>query len=627
MDYNELERERGITILAKCTTIDYNGFRINLVDTPGHADFGGEVERAMALVDGMILVVDGTEGPMVQTKVVLGLGLKRAFTPIVVFNKLDRETARLDAVDSEVLDLFASLGAKDDQLAYPSIYASAKKNWASRDPGKKEPGMHALFQAIIEHIPPPPNPKTTLSTTDYNVERQPFGMLIAGFDKSGHLGRACFGRVASGVVRLGDTCKVFNQTNPAIEHPRINQMFIRKGSSKILITEAIAGDICSVVGPSTATSLNDTIGSRDLPEPLEPFSVQPPTVSMLFGINDGPLKGTEGKPLTARSLHDRIAQEVAGNPSMSVRKVTTSASLINGRTGEEGQKEVFEVMGRGEMQLCILAENMRREGWELSVSMPTVLVQKRLTAEGQWIEVEPIVEVVLEAPSQYTGFILDSMSNGGRNASMTSQSDLPGKNGGEAVRFSFELPMRFFIGYGGEFRSGTRGEGILSFEVIDHRPLGSNNNCSNSNPFTGNKRGPVMISTTSGTCTKYALSELEDKGTLFVQPGDPVYEGMIIGEVSCAASTASGRAPTPDLEVNPCRLKEQSNYRAASKDDFTRLREARAFALEDLIAFAQEDELVELTPKSMRLRKKELSSIERKRQAKHLRNKQQPQAS
>ena len=552
MDYNQLERERGITILAKCTSLDHQGYRINIVDTPGHADFGGEVERALALVDGIVLVVDATEGPMVQTRAILSMALARGLRPIVVFNKLDRATHRCDEVDTEVFDLFTTLNATDEQLSYPTIFASAKEGWATADRGLgTRRDMHDLVQTIISHVPPPV------------IGEGPFAMLVNALDQSPFLGQSFLGKVASGMVRVGDTVKVLGGDGVIEEAARVNQLFIRRGAVAEEIQEGHAGDILTLNGPSKA-AINTTICARDRTTPLEPFSVNPPTVSIMFYLNDSPLKGTEGKSLTSRLLHDRISTEASGNLSLQVK--TTSRA------------DCFEVLGRGEMQLGVLAENIRREGYELAIGRPKVLF--KTTPEGGVLE--PMAELTVDCPTEFMGVVIEGLSR--RRAELLRTLDY-GEEG--KTRIIFDAPIRGLIGYSAEFKNVTHGGGVMTYAFTGYSP--------HHGAIDGTGRKGSLISMASGQATRHALAELEPRGTLFIKPGDLVYEGMVVGESSRAM----------DMHVNPCRMKETSNFRTVLKDDSTRLKPFRSLTLEDMIAYMSDDELIEITPKAIRLRKRE----------------------
>lgn len=556
MDYNVLERERGITILAKCTSIEYRQHRVNIVDTPGHSDFGGEVERALALVDGIVLVVDATEGPMVQTKNVLGLSLRHGLRPIVVFNKLDRPTQRCDEVDSEVFDLFASFNATDEQLGYPTIFASAKEGWAARrKDGERTKGMVDLLECILKHVPPP----------KVDTGQQTFSMLVNGLDQSPFLGTAYFGKVASGTVRLGDAIKVLSSDN-AVEESRVNQLFFRKGAQLVDVQEAVAGDIISLNGPTKAM-INHTICHREHTQCLVPFSINPPTVSMFFYLNDSPLKGTEGKAMTNRLLHDRVLAEANGNLSLQVKPTPSS--------------DCFEVLGRGEMQLGVLAENIRREGFEIAISRPKVLCR---TEKGRLME--PVAELTIDCPPEFMGVVIEKLSR--RKAELVRNSDVDDK-----IRLVFTCPFRGLIGYSAEFKNDTHGTGLMAYSFHEYQE--------HKGAIESSRKGS-LISMANGICSRHALSDLDARGTLFVVPGTQVYEGMVIGESSRSM----------DIEVNPCRTKELSNYRTVLKDEVTRLKGSRQLSLEDMIAYMGDDELIEITPKTIRLRKRDLRASDRK---------------
>lgn len=568
LDSNALERERGITILSKCTAIDYQGHRINIVDTPGHADFGGEVERALSMVDGVILVVDATEGPMAQTKFVLSKALKKQLKPIVVFNKVDRPTSRCDEVDSELLDLFSSLGASDDQLDYPIIYASARDGWAlPRPPAKGEapaPDMSCLFTEIISRVPAP---SATVNG--------PFSLLVNSIEKNQYLGRCYLGKVASGRIALGDRLKVLSSYTDARslepEQGKVTKIFIKRGLAEVELPEAQAGDIVLLAGVAGARP-NDTICSPELEAALPVIDIDPPTVSMFFQVNTSPLSGSEGKALTSQGLNTRIQAECENNIAIRVKATANP--------------DVFEVSGRGEMQMGILIETIRREGYELAVSPPRVVFRR----DGAGELLEPFEEVVIDCNTEYIGTVIEKLSK--RKAELLKMAEVDGKS-----RLIFKCPMRGLIGYSSEFRNDTHGTGVL------------NHSFSGYEAYCGDletARKGCLISMADGQATAYAISDLESRGQLFITPGTKIYSGMIIGE----------SARDLDMEVNPCRAKILTNMRTTQKEDFVRLTEPRLMSLEESIAYVADDEIIEITPKSIRLRKAELNSSLRKHKSK-----------
>jgi len=559
MDSNDLERERGITILAKCTSVVWHGTRINIVDTPGHADFGGEVERIMNMVDGVVVLVDAAEGPMPQTKFVVAKALKAGLKPIVIVNKVDRPDARPHQVHDEVFDLFAALDATDEQLDFPTLFASSRQGWASEQPDGPRESMAPLFDLILSYVPPP------------KVERDaPFSMLVSLLEGDQFLGRVLTGRIHSGAVRANTTIKALDRTGGQVELTRITKLLAFRGLERVAVDEAEAGDIVAIAGFPVAT-VADTLCDPAVGEPIQAIPVDPPTLAMNFSVNDSPLAGTEGDKVTSRVIRARLLREAEGNVAI---KVTESAD-----------KDSFEVAGRGELQLGVVIETMRREGYELSVGRPRVLM-KTDPQTGQ--RLEPLEDVLVDVDEAYTGIVVEKLAQ--RKAEMKDMRP----SGGGKIRLTFTVPSRGLIGYHGDFLTDTRGTGIMNRNFAGYGPWRG--------PIAGRNKG-VLISTGSGESVTYALWYLEERGALFIDPGVKVYQGMIIGENS----------RDNDLEVNPLREKQLTNIRTTSKDEAMRLTPPRKMSLEQAIAYVAEDELVEVTPKSIRLRKAILDPHQRKR--------------
>lgn len=563
MDSNDLEKERGITILAKCTSVEWNGTRINIVDTPGHADFGGEVERILSMVDGVILLVDAAEGPMPQTKFVTGKALALGLRPIVVVNKIDRSDARAAEVLDECFELFLNLGASDEQLDFPILYASGRNGYASPDIETRSGDLTPLFETIVGHVPAP------------KVEEDaPFTMLVTLLDRDNFLGRILTGRVATGTVRVNQPIHALDAAGNVIEAGRASKLFSFQGLERVPVEQASAGDIISLAGLAVATVAN-TIAETGVTTPIAAQPIDPPTLAMRFAVNDSPFAGREGDKVTSRMIRDRLMREAESNVAI--------------RVTESADKDSFEVAGRGELQLGVLIETMRREGFELGISRPRVL----FGTDESGARTEPYETVVIDVDDEYSGTVIEKMNL--RKAELTDMRP----SGGGKTRVTFSAPSRGLIGYHGEFLSDTRGTGIMNrlFEkygpykgVIEGRPNG------------------VLISMGTGEAVAYALNALEDRGVLFVQPGEPLYEGMVIGE----------NAKPDDLEVNPLKSKQLTNFRASGKDDAIRLTPPRRATLEQAIAYIDDDEMVEVTPKSIRIRKIHLDPHERKRHKKKL---------
>ncbi len=558
MDSNDLERERGITIFAKCTSVEWNGTRINIVDTPGHADFGGEVERILSMVDGVILLVDSAEGPLPQTKFVLSKALKLGLRPIVVINKIDRADARPDEVHNEIFDLFDNLGATDEQLDFPTLFASGREGWAVNDLADERKDIVPLFNKIIEHVPAP--------KCDVNG---PFKMLVTTLEADPFLGRILTGRIVSGKVKTNQMIKALTREGKPVETARASKIIAFRGLKRQPIEEGVAGDIVSIAGLTDAT-VSDTLCEASVNDPLHAEPIDPPTLAMTFSINTSPLAGTEGDKVTSRMIWDRLCKEAEGNIALRVSRTDTT--------------DAFEVAGRGELQLGVLIETMRREGYELSVSRPRVVFKE--DAAGN--KLEPMEEVVIDVDDDYTGVVVEKMSM--RKAELTEM--LP--SGGNKTRLTFIAPSRGLIGYYGEFLTDTCGTGVMNRLFHSYAPY--------KGQITGRRNG-VLISTEQGKAVPYALWNIQERGPLFIPAGDMVYAGMIIG----------ANAKPGDIEVNPIKGKKLTNMRAAGKDDNVLLYPPRILPLEVALSYIEDDELVEVTPKNIRLRKKYLDSNERRK--------------
>lgn len=557
MDSNDQERERGITILAKCTSVEWNGERINVVDTPGHADFGGEVERILSMVDGALLLVDASEGPMPQTKFVLMKALERGLRPIVVINKVDKPDADTDRVANEVFDLFAALDATEEQLDFPIIYASGKNGWAAETLDAPRENMDALFRCVLAHVPEPEADKDA-----------PFAMLATTLESDPFLGRILTGRIASGRIKVGDTVVGRSRKGNEIERARLTKLLAFRGLKREPIESAEAGDIVAIAG-MTKTTVADTVCDPSVKEGLPARPISPPTMSITMGVNDSPLAGKDGDKLTSRMIADRLFREAEGNVAI---KVT-----------ESEDKDSFEVAGRGELQLGVLIETLRREGFELTIGPPRVLYREE---DGQ--RLEPIEEVVIDVDEEFSGIVVEKL--GLRKAEMTDMRP----SGGAKTRIIFLAPSRGLIGYQPEFLSDTRGTGIMSRLFHGYAPF--------KGPIPGRREG-VLISAEQGKAVPYALWNLEERGPLFIDSGVDVYSGMIIGEHN------KGN----DLEVNPLKSKQLTNFRASGKDEAVRLTTPIRMTLERALAYIEEDERVEVTPKTIRLRKAILDPNERKK--------------
>jgi GTP-binding protein len=559
MDSNDLERERGITILAKCTSVVWKDVRLNIVDTPGHADFGGEVERIMSMVDGCVVLVDAAEGPMPQTKFVTMKALAAGLRPIVVINKVDRPDARATDVHNEVFDLFSILGATEEQLDFPTLFASGRSGWAATTLDAPRVDLAPLFDLIIDYVPPP---KRDLDA--------PFSMLVTMLDADPYLGRVLTGRVHTGRAKVNMPIKAMTRDGALIEDARATKLLAFRGLERVAVEEVEAGDLIAIAGLTKAT-VADTLCDPSVATPIPATPIDPPTLSMTFSINDSPLAGREGSKVQSRVIRERLLREVEGNVAIRVQ-MTADA-------------DAFEVSGRGELQLGVLVETMRREGFELSISRPRVIF-KSDPQTGQ--RLEPIEEALVDVDDAYVGVVVEKISQ--RKGELVDMRP----SGGGKTRVVFHVPTRGLIGYHGEFLTDTRGTGIMSRIFHGYAPWKGS--------IEGRRNG-VLISNGDGDAVTYALWYLEERGWLMIEAGTRVYAGMIIGEHS----------RENDLEVNPLRAKQLTNFRASGKDDAVKLTPARILTLEQAIAYIGDDELVEVTPKSIRLRKRLLDTHERKK--------------
>ncbi|MGN6312061.1 MAG: translational GTPase TypA [Xanthobacteraceae bacterium] len=557
MDSNDLERERGITILAKCTSVQWGDTQINIVDTPGHADFGGEVERILSMVDGVIVLVDAAEGPMPQTKFVVGKALKLGLKPIVAINKVDRPDGRATEVLNEVFDLFAALDATDEQLDFPILYGSGKNGWMGVSPEDNGNGMKPLFELVLKHVAPPV------------VEEGPFRLLGTILEANPYLGRIITGRIASGTVKPNQSVKVLSRDGKTVETGRISKILAFRGLERVPLDIAEAGDIVAIAGLTKGT-VADTFCDPAVEAPIQAQAIDPPTVSMSFIVNNSPLAGTEGDKVTSRMIRDRLLREAEGNVAL--------------RVVEAADKDSMEVSGRGELQLAILIETMRREGFELSVSRPRVVLTK--DDNGQLLE--PVEEVVIDVDEEFSGVVVQKMSE--RKAEMIEMRP----SGGNRLRLVFYAPTRGLIGYQGELMTDTKGTAIMNRLFHDYLPF--------KGEIAGRRNG-VLISNDQGEAVAYAMFKLEDRGPMMIEPGWKVYKGMIVGE----------HTRDNDLEINVLKGKQLTNIRTTSKDEAVRLTPPIRMTLEKALAYIEDDELVEITPKSIRLRKKHLDPNERKR--------------
>jgi GTP-binding protein len=558
MDSNDLEKERGITILAKATSVVWKDTRINIVDTPGHADFGGEVERILNMVDGAIVLVDAAEGPLPQTKFVVGKALKMGLKPIVAINKVDRPDARATQVVNEVFDLFAALDATDEQLDFPILYGSAKEGWmAESEEGPKDQGMTPLFDLVLRHVPEP------------KIEEGPFRMLGTIMEANPYLGRIITGRITSGSVKPNQTVKVLDRSGKVVEDGRVSKVLAFRGLERTPVEEVEAGDIVAIAGLPDAMVAH-TICAPEVETPIAAQPIDPPTLAMTFRVNDSPLAGTEGSKVTSRMIRDRLLREAEGNVAL--------------RVSESDEKDSMEVAGRGELQLGILIETMRREGFELSVSRPKVVFRRSESGDVE----EPIEEVVIDVDEEHSGVVVQKMSE--RKADLLEMKP----SGGNRLRLVFHAPTRGLIGYQGELLTDTRGTAIMNRLFHSYAPF--------KGEVQGRRNG-VLISNEQGESVAYAMWKLEDRGPMMIEPGWKVYRGMIVGE----------HTRDNDLEINVLKGKQLTNIRTTSKDEAVRLTPPIRMTLEKALAYIQDDELVEVTPKSIRLRKKLLDPNDRKR--------------
>ncbi|MCM3759299.1 translational GTPase TypA [Alkalihalobacillus oceani] len=560
MDSNDLEKERGITILAKNTAIHYGDKRINIMDTPGHADFGGEVERIMKMVDGVLLVVDAYEGCMPQTRFVLKKALEQKLTPIVVVNKIDRDFARPTEVVDEVIDLFIDLGAEEDQLDFPVVYASAINGTASKDPEKQDEDMSSLFEMIIDAIPAP------VDNSD-----EPLQFQVTMLDYNDYVGRIGIGRVFRGTIKVGQQVALM-KLDGSVKQYRVTKIFGFLGLKRIEIEEAKAGDLIAVSGMEEI-NVGETVCPVDQQEALPILRIDEPTLQMTFLVNNSPFAGREGKFVTSRKLEERLKSELETDVSLRVENTDSP--------------DVWIVSGRGELHLSILIENMRRQGYELQVSKPEVIIR-----EIDGVKSEPMERVQIDVPEEYTGSVMESL--GERKGEMLNMTN----NGGGQVRLEFLVPARGLIGYTTEFLSQTRGYGIINHSFDSYAPITPGQ--------VGGRRQGVLVSMETGKATQYGIMQVEDRGTIFVEPGTEIYEGQIVGE----------HTRDNDLSVNITKMKQQTNVRSATKENTVTMKKPRIMTLEEALEYLNEDEFCELTPQSIRLRKKILNKSEREREEK-----------
>ena len=563
MDSNDLERERGITIFAKPTSVEWKGTRINIVDTPGHADFGGEVERILSMVDGVVLLVDAAEGPMPQTKFVTSKALKLGLRPIVVVNKVDKSDAEPDRALNECFDLFANLDATDDQLDFPTMYASGRNGWADMELDGKRDGLDALFDLILEHVPSP----AQITETD-----KPFTMLATTLGGDPFLGRLLTGRVETGTLKAGQTIKAMSRDGTLIENFRCTKILGFRGLEQTAIEIAEAGDIVSIAGMTKAT-VADTLADASINDAIEAQPIDPPTITVTFGINDSPLAGRDGKKVQSRVIRDRLMKEAESNVAVKISDTPGG--------------DAFEVAGRGELQMGVLIENMRREGFELSISRPQVLFQ-----EIDGIRMEPIEEATIDVDDEYSGAVIEKIT-GVRKGELVEMKPA----GAGKTRIVAHVPSRGLIGYHGEFLTDTRGTGVMNRVFHAWAP--------HKGTIPGRRQG-VLISMENGTAVAFALWNLEDRGKMMIGAQTEVYTGMIIGQHS----------RENDLEVNPLKGKKLTNVRASGTDEAVKLTTPITLSLEEAIAYIDNDELVEVTPNNVRMRKRYLDPNERKRMAK-----------
>jgi GTP-binding protein len=558
MDSNDLERERGITIMAKNTAVHYHDVLINIVDTPGHADFGGEVERTLSMVDGVMLLVDASEGPLPQTRFVLRKALERRLTPIVVVNKIDRPDARPQEVLNEIYDLFIDLDASEEQLEFPVLYTNARKGTATTDQSGDGKDLRPLFDAVLEHVPPPRG--------DADAALQ---LLVANLDSSDYVGRIAIGRIFNGRVKVGDQV-VICKLNSAMQPTKVTKLYAFEGLKRVDIQEAAAGDIVCLAGIEDIT-IGETISDAEQPMAIPPIAIDEPTVSMIFGVNTSPMAGREGQYVTSRQLKERLDRELLGN--VSIRLEPTDSP------------EQVKVVGRGELQLSILIEMMRREGFELQVSRPDIV-----TKSINGVIVEPVEELIIDVPEEHQGVVIAQV--GERKGTMTKMVN----NGSGRVRLEFRIPARGMIGFRSQFMTDTKGTGIMNHLFSSWEPW---------HGAIASRSNGVLVADRAGGATAYAIFNLQERGEIFIDPATAVYEGMIIGENSRPA----------DMDVNVTKEKKQTNMRASTADEAIRLVPPRKLGLEQAIEFINDDELVEVTPSSIRLRKRILAGNMRPKKA------------
>jgi GTP-binding protein len=558
MDSNDLEKERGITILAKCTAMHFEDYKLNIVDTPGHADFGGEVERVLSMVDGVVLLVDAAEGPMPQTKFVLTKALALGLKPIVVINKVDRSDARVSEVLDEVLDLFIALEATDEQLDFKVLYASGRNGWANLSMEDEPQDLKPLFRTIIQEFPAP---KAELDAQ--------FKMLVTILDYDQYLGRILIGKIYSGKIARNKNVKSLNLNNGLIENAKVTKLLSFSGLQRVAVEEAVAGDIIAIAGFSE-TSVADTICDLDVTEGIKSTPIDPPTMTINIGVNDSPLAGLDGSKVTSRLIRDRLTKESKSNVAITVN--------------DSADGESFEVGGRGELQLGVLIETLRREGFELSVSRPKIIYKY----DEKGAKLEPFEEVVVDVDDDYTGAVIETISSrGGEMTKLT-------PSGTGKTRLIFTVPTRALIGYHGDFLSLTRGTGVMNRLFLKYDKAVST---------LAKRRNGVLISMADGVAVAYALWNLEDRGVMCVAPQDKVYQGMVIGIHN----------KDNDLEVNPIKGKQLSNMRASGKDEAVKLQSPKVLTIEEAISFIEDDEMLEVTPKIIRLRKRYLDPNMRKK--------------
>jgi GTP-binding protein len=559
MDSNDLEKERGITILAKCTSVDWKDHRVNIIDTPGHADFGGEVERVLSMADGVILLADAAEGPMPQTKFVLSKALKLGLKPIVIVNKIDKSDSRGEDVVDEVFDLFVSLDANEEQLDFPVLYASGRSGWAVENLDDPRDNLDPLMDLITKHVPAP--------TNDVNA---PFTVLASMLDKDNFLGRVLTGKVYSGRAKVNDTVKSIDLNGNKVESFRLTKLLRFEGIERKPVDEVSAGDIICIAGIKEST-VSNTICAPEVETPIQSTPIDPPTMAITITVNDSPLAGREGSKLTSTMIRDRLLAEDEGNVAISVT--------------ESANKDAYEVGGRGELQLGVLIETMRREGFEMTVSKPRVLIKEE---NGQ--KLEPYEEVFIDVDEEYSGTVVEKMQL--RKAEMTDMRQSIGK-----TRITFRAPSRGLIGYQSEFMTDTRGTGVMNRVFLEY------------GPYKGDIRGRhngVLVSNGDGQAVSYALFNLQDRGFMFIEPQANVYEGMVVGQHN----------RENDLDVNILKGKKLTNVRASGTDEAVTLVPPRKMTLEDMMSYINNDELVEVTPKNLRLRKRYLKPSDRKLAAK-----------